>query len=720
MKNPLVIFVGAAVATLAALIWVTSGRWQKAEVPAEILSQVQEGPATSTDEPKVAVAEPPSQQQEPASQAAEPEKPAQPAGEAEKPAESAGEQQAAVDPGAQAEQPQATTPQAGADQPAAQRGEKGGTFDVVRMEPNGEAVFAGRCDPGAEVALLLDGAPIGRAKANEAGEWLIVPDAPIPPGSHEITIESTNPNGRKWLSQQTLAVHVEPDKKPLIVLSTPNEPSKVLQKPEEQVAVVEPEAPAAPREPETKTQADAQPSQAPQSEAEAPAAEAPAAAEQPQPEQTPAAPRQQAAEAPKAPEQPAAEAPATPQQAPAQQAAEAPSTPEAAPEQQQTAEAPATSEAPPDEPAKAPDEPAADQPAKSDQMATAEPQAGGEQTPPASQEQAKKPGTGLSLDTVDYNDKGDIIFSGKAEPGNSVRLYVDNKHVGDAIADTAGAWSFAGREQIDTGAHRLRADLVDRSGSVSKRIELPFVRADPDQVAALQAEQESGKAVAPQSAQVPKTASGEQQMAAADEPRSDATTRAGENAQPGAEEKSAPQVPAETPSVQKQAEAQPEAPSVPEVSSQPETPPQASSEASEQPSAPAKTPSAAEQQAAAEQSAPEANGKQDAEAPTQKDDTTQQQQTAAAGAEQPEPQAKPAPRKGKVVIQPGNNLWRISRVIYGKGVQYTTIYEANKEQIRDPDLIYPGQIFTTPDVVPPEEIDPGRRDPLSAEEMGAQ
>jgi nucleoid-associated protein YgaU len=70
------------------------------------------------------------------------------------------------------------------------------------------------------------------------------------------------------------------------------------------------------------------------------------------------------------------------------------------------------------------------------------------------------------------------------------------------------------------------------------------------------------------------------------------------------------------------------------------------------------------------------------------------------------------PRNGRVVIQPGNSLWRISRVIYGQGVQYTVIYQANKEQIRNPDLIYPGQIFATPGVVAPEMIDPELDEPL--------
>ncbi len=52
---------------------------------------------------------------------------------------------------------------------------------------------------------------------------------------------------------------------------------------------------------------------------------------------------------------------------------------------------------------------------------------------------------------------------------------------------------------------------------------------------------------------------------------------------------------------------------------------------------------------------------------------------------------------GQVVVQPGNSLWRIASRVYGEGLRYTEIYQANTEQIRDPDLIYPGQIFALPD-----------------------
>lgn len=51
-----------------------------------------------------------------------------------------------------------------------------------------------------------------------------------------------------------------------------------------------------------------------------------------------------------------------------------------------------------------------------------------------------------------------------------------------------------------------------------------------------------------------------------------------------------------------------------------------------------------------------------------------------------------------VFVQPGNSLWRLARRTYGAGLRYTEIYEANKDQIRNPDLIYPGQVFVLPTV----------------------
>lgn len=50
----------------------------------------------------------------------------------------------------------------------------------------------------------------------------------------------------------------------------------------------------------------------------------------------------------------------------------------------------------------------------------------------------------------------------------------------------------------------------------------------------------------------------------------------------------------------------------------------------------------------------------------------------------------------RLTVVRGDNLWNIARAHYGEGLRYTVIFDANKGQIRDPDLIYPGQVFSVP------------------------
>ncbi|GMV61376.1 MAG: hypothetical protein AMXMBFR74_05450 [Parvibaculum sp.] len=145
----------------------------------------------------------------------------------------------------------------------------------------------------------------------------------------------------------------------------------------------------------------------------------------------------------------------------------------------------------------------------------------------------------LVLETVDYDEKGNVIISGRADAGAAVRIYVGGELVGETRADKTGHWEVSPDADIAPGQYALRVDQVDEEGRVVGRVEVPFERGEPSAVLA-------------------------------------------------------------------------------------------------------------------------------------------------------------ALKEGRVVIQPGNNLWNIARQIYGSGFSYTVIYEANKDQIRDPDLIYPGQIFETP------------------------
>jgi LysM repeat protein len=81
-----------------------------------------------------------------------------------------------------------------------------------------------------------------------------------------------------------------------------------------------------------------------------------------------------------------------------------------------------------------------------------------------------------------------------------------------------------------------------------------------------------------------------------------------------------------------------------------------------------------------------------AEAPVQQ--PAIETQVVVAPAQPAVPAVAEAPRK--LVIQPGNSLWKLSREVYGKGRMYTVIYDANRDLLKNPNKIYPGQILTAP------------------------
>ncbi len=82
--------------------------------------------------------------------------------------------------------------------------------------------------------------------------------------------------------------------------------------------------------------------------------------------------------------------------------------------------------------------------------------------------------------------------------------------------------------------------------------------------------------------------------------------------------------------------------------------------------------------------------------------------TSAAGgaADSQDPEAEPVPDTAgetvpatapiTVTVQPGFTLWGIAQERYGDGVLYVQVFEANREKIKDPNLIYPGQVFSVP------------------------
>jgi nucleoid-associated protein YgaU len=70
--------------------------------------------------------------------------------------------------------------------------------------------------------------------------------------------------------------------------------------------------------------------------------------------------------------------------------------------------------------------------------------------------------------------------------------------------------------------------------------------------------------------------------------------------------------------------------------------------------------------------------------------------TAAARSDGGPSAAATPPRKSTTTVTRGDSLWRISRLTYGEGTRYSLVYRANRDRIRNPDRIYPGQVFVLP------------------------
>jgi nucleoid-associated protein YgaU len=525
MYNPLVIFTGAALATLAALLGVTYDKWASAahDPMAAVEKKAEPGPGQAAPKPGLENMAMPAPAE--AVPVAEPELASIAPHDTSGPPPEAAKSNKEGDASSAAAKP---------------------SFDTIRVEQDGTAVIAGRGLPDSDVTIMLDGAPMGIAKTDVEGAWVFIPDEPVPPGDHQLTLRMQITDALTIESEQSVALKVpeRSGEKALVVLSDEDRPSRVLQKPER------------PTRATTDTLTDSAPA---------------------------------------------------------------------------------------------------------DDAASAQSGESGEQLAAAS--------SSLTLGTVDYDDSGEIIFSGRAGAGSSIRLYVNNKPVGEAIVTSEGLWTFAGNERIAPGTHSLRVDQLRPDGSVAERIELPFVRAAPQEVAALNkpAELESAEASSPQ----------EESSTATSEPpaSSDQVTAATQD------------VSSEPPAVAEQSDVAAQGSMITQESAS------EGAVSMEAPAAQAAAP-AAEDASAMDPASP-AEGK-----------VASMEQT-------PPADSAGLPRNGKIVIQPGNSLWRISRVIYGRGIEYTVIYEANKDHIRDPDLIYPGQIFATPGVVPPETIDPKTSEPLA-------
>jgi len=107
------------------------------------------------------------------------------------------------------------------------------SFDVVRVEPNGESVIAGRGPAGATIEMLRDGEVFARAVADTSGLFALVPP-PLPAGTHQVSLQAIAPDGARQRSNETVTIVISEgrDSRPLVALASPDKPTVVLSNPE--------------------------------------------------------------------------------------------------------------------------------------------------------------------------------------------------------------------------------------------------------------------------------------------------------------------------------------------------------------------------------------------------------------------------------------------------------------------------------------------------------
>jgi nucleoid-associated protein YgaU len=95
------------------------------------------------------------------------------------------------------------------------------SFDVVWVGPNGNAVIAGRAEPGAKVTVLDGGKTVGEVTADARGEWVLTPENPLGSGNHELSLAARAKDGTTQKSDGIVAMVVPETGKAVASAATP-------------------------------------------------------------------------------------------------------------------------------------------------------------------------------------------------------------------------------------------------------------------------------------------------------------------------------------------------------------------------------------------------------------------------------------------------------------------------------------------------------------------
>jgi nucleoid-associated protein YgaU/ElaB/YqjD/DUF883 family membrane-anchored ribosome-binding protein len=452
-------------------------------------------------------------------------------------------------------------------------------FDVLRVEPDGSAVIAGKAKAGSVLEILNNGQVISKADIGQSGDFAAVLDNPLPPGDHQLILRSTDKDGQVLQSDEIATVSVPKDKAGnlLAMVTKPGEASRLLTLPEQTPATGAQAAPAT-------------------GDATAPA---------------------------------------------------------------ETATLPGL-------------------PAGSNEVAAQPPAIGG--TTPTDAATSEK--AAIQVTAVEF--EGDKIFvAGSAPAGSTIRALVDDKEIGSTATQASGSFVVEGTIDLSVGNHTVSAEMLDNAGKVLVRVNVPFARPAGEQVAVT---------VQPGAAAATSTA-------AAESPLSDVSVfkNLREEVAKAFGLLQALYADGKTPQMEQMVAARSATSFA--LKSLSEFRAAASAEAAFAAFV-GTTANRASEIAAALDKLPndvKAVGNALEGLAARIADLTSEPVPQNNEGPKTFEQAPLAHNENAVIIRRGDTLWQISRRIYGQGVRYTTIYLANQDQIKNPDLIEPGQIFGLPE-----------------------
>ncbi|WP_127597048.1 LysM peptidoglycan-binding domain-containing protein [Nitratireductor alexandrii] len=336
------------------------------------------------------------------------------------------------------------------------------SFDLVRVEPDGSVVFAGKAAPEASVEIIAGSRVIAKATASLEGDFAVILDDPLEPGNYQIVLRSTTPDNVVATSVETAVVAIPETEsgQVLALVEEPGKPSKLITVPEGTATEDATEGGKA-----TDLVAPDPPVQDPTR------AEEEIASEQPAPEVRTDAP----ADADAQNERAATQADETPAENDGTEPADPPATadrPDAAAEEPvAVAAADRASEMAEDVEAADPAEAAVALPA--------------DEKPAPAEKTADKAAPQVRVEAVEIEGR-QVFVAGTGAPGLIVRVYANAILLGETEVSASGRFLIETERDLPVGDYIVRADLLDDGGrKVVARAAVPFQREPGEAVAAV-------------------------------------------------------------------------------------------------------------------------------------------------------------------------------------------------------------------------------------------